>query len=115
MAFNFEKCPATFGFLHHLERHVDAKHSDMRFQCNVCKFITNRKDNLNRHKKSKYSESTLKNANEVDEIVNFIEGNPSNKIPPIESEKSKLLPTYFDWVEEVENEEALQQGRKIKS
>jgi hypothetical protein len=99
MVFNCDWIPASFR-------------KTCEYYCNVCSFKRNWKDNLNRHKKSKHEQSTLKTENEVDEIVNYIECNPSKKIHPIESEKSKLLPTYFDWVSEVENEEALQQGRK---
>ena len=69
MAFKCEQCPGTFALQQHLTRHIEAKHTDVKFQCNVCKFSTNRSDNLKRHKISKHTESTVNNHNEVDNIL----------------------------------------------
>ena len=73
MAFKCEQCPETFGLHKHLKRHIEAKHTDVKFQCNVCQFSTNRKDSMLRHmlrhKMSKHTESTVNNHNEVDKIL----------------------------------------------
>ena len=44
-------CEIVFGQKSDLDRHTKTKHSDTEHKCNVCGMNFNRKDNLNRHER----------------------------------------------------------------
>ena len=113
MAFSCEKCSATFGLQKTLNRHLKANHGNQTFQCGKCDYTTNQKDNLKHHVESKHFGNKFLcthcpfSCERKDSLNRHIRTYH-------EVEKDPLAPTPgFDWAEDVEQEERIQNKEKF--